>query len=307
MKGLELCRKYYIDIIEPQIKTKFPECYERMAAGLFGHGSQCLRFDDDISKDHDWGIRVCLLLNDEDYKRFSSNLEQIIKESPSNYAGYNSCWNWLVPRGGALKTSDWFTSLLDGKEIPSKPIDWLTIKEYELLWTTNGEIWHDDLGDVTKLREYLSYYPDVVWKKRLASKCAEISQSSGNIFRSAERNDSVSMGLAVSSFAKDAMHIWFLLNHTYAPFYKWLYRAFSNLPELPDTIRQDVLDLFEPNGKDEKISKVHKILTETRRAVNFTFPYTSSSEKLWEISYKINDSIEDEPIKNISVWDQVKY
>lgn len=55
MKGLELCRLYYEEVGAPELKARFPELMSRAAVGLSGQGSDCLGFDDEFSRDHDYG------------------------------------------------------------------------------------------------------------------------------------------------------------------------------------------------------------------------------------------------------------
>ncbi len=307
MNGMELCRSYYHEVIEPRIRSECPHALERIAVGLLGHGSQCLGYDDEISRDHDWGPRVCILLGDEDYKRLGSDLEKVVGSLPSEYMGFEASWEHLGPRGGALNIRDWFRSLLDGRDIPREPVDWLPIREYELLSTTNGEIWHDGTGEVTELRRHLSYYPDAAWRKRLAGKCVQISQSTGNVGRCAKRDDVVATSFSLHRFVRDAMQIWFLLNRRYAPFYKWLYRAFKGLPGTPDGMAADLETLAGPVPLGEKQATLARIEDETREAVNDRFPDTSRSGPFYEVAIQIDDSIEDAEVRGAGVWDQIEY
>lgn len=307
MNGLELSKSYYYEMLEPRIRSRCPHLLERMAVGLFGHGSQCLGFDDAISQDHDWGPRVCLLLNDEDYPKLRPDLEAALAEAPSDYHGFKTSWEWLDSRGGVLKINDWFRQLLECKEIPEQPADWLPIREHQLLWATNGEIWHDGLGEVTELRRTLSHYPEAVWMARVAAKCAEISQSSGNVKRSFQREDTVAAWFALHYFAKHAMQIWFLLNRQYAPFYKWLHRAFLDLPELPDGLDEDILLLASSQSLAEKERATTRTLATTRKAISARFPSTSKLEQFWEVAYAIHESIPDSKVRDCGgVWDHVE-
>ena len=311
MNCLELSKDFYYKVLEPRIVARCPHCLEKIAVGLFGNGSQCLGFDDEISRDHDWGLRVCILLNDEDYLRLGSDLNKVIKESPSEYKGYETSWEFIEPRGGVLSISTWFKLLLVGNEIPESPVDWLPIPEYELIKATNGEIWHDPLGEVTKIRKYLSYYPEDIWKKRLASKVAEISQSSGNFKRTFQRKDTVTASLALHYFVKEVMQIWFLLNRKYAPFYKWLYRRFLQLQRLPDGLTESISLLTGESPLSAKAMSIDKIIDDVREALNELFPASVKCEWFFEIAYCINDSIKDSKIRDSGgietggVWDHV--
>ena len=68
IKGLELSKKYFEKVYLPIIKSEFPEILEKMAAGLAGEGSECFGFDDEISKDHDFGPSCCIWLDNNDFE-----------------------------------------------------------------------------------------------------------------------------------------------------------------------------------------------------------------------------------------------
>jgi hypothetical protein len=84
----EESKKYFFKFVVPLIQSQFPHYLERITAGYFGHGSQCLGFDDEISRDHDWGIRFCILLNDKDYADMHDDLTQLLAKLPPEYNGF---------------------------------------------------------------------------------------------------------------------------------------------------------------------------------------------------------------------------
>lgn len=74
MKGLDAARMLYVEKGAAIIHEHFPEYEERIAVGLAGSGSQCLGFDDEISRDHDFEPGFCLWLTDEDDARIGIEL-----------------------------------------------------------------------------------------------------------------------------------------------------------------------------------------------------------------------------------------
>ena len=55
MKGLELARQYYEAYGKEMLQTQFPQVLPYLAIGLAGSGSECYGYDDEFSRDHDFG------------------------------------------------------------------------------------------------------------------------------------------------------------------------------------------------------------------------------------------------------------
>ncbi len=84
MKGLELSEKYYNAFGKEMIEKNFPSLKGRVAVGLVGQGSECLGFDDNISKDHDYGPSFCLWLTREDYQVYGKALAEESRKLPKD-------------------------------------------------------------------------------------------------------------------------------------------------------------------------------------------------------------------------------
>lgn len=105
MKGLDLCRGFFQAHGKPLIKENFSFIRDRIAAGIVGEGSECLGFDDAVSRYHDWGPGFCLWLTDEDSDEFGPALQDAYERLPRNYMGFQRKTARLSPQKfGGLKS-----------------------------------------------------------------------------------------------------------------------------------------------------------------------------------------------------------
>ena len=88
MKGIDLAEEYYREYGAPMIEDRYGSCATRIAVGLVGPGSECFGFDDEISRDHDWGPGFCLWLTPEDFKEIGSDLQKDYDRLPPKYKGF---------------------------------------------------------------------------------------------------------------------------------------------------------------------------------------------------------------------------
>lgn len=91
MKGLELSEAYYYDVCLPMINQKFHHMSDRIAVGLVGEGSECYGYDDEISRDHDWGASICIWLTEEDFQAWGNQLQEALLQLPENYKAIRYC------------------------------------------------------------------------------------------------------------------------------------------------------------------------------------------------------------------------
>lgn len=76
----------------------------------------------------------------------------------------------------------------------------------------------------------MAYYPEEVWRKKLAESLARAAQAGQyNYARAMKRGERVAAEIALTEFVKEAMQIVYLLNRKYAPFYKWMHRGLKEL------------------------------------------------------------------------------
>lgn len=305
MTGLELSRRYFLTH-RAALADAFPGLFDRMAVGLIGHGSQCLGFDDEVSRDHDWGPQFCVFLERADAAASGGAVQAFLEGLPGEFQGHRVLWDAREPRerSGALCTDDWFAEQLGGRVPFEGPGDWLRTSDPRLLWATNGEIWHDPLGRVTGLRAELAYYPREVWLARVASKCLLV-QILGpyQIGRALERGEALLPFLTRSYFVREALHLVFLLNGRYAPFFKWLLRSFERLPDRHGLGLDQVEAVLREPDPDALLARVRELADTLHAAVGGAFGDLPPSENLLERGFHLYERVEPD-IRRLPFWDQ---
>lgn len=255
MPGLELCRQFYLLCGAPLIERTFGENGRRFAAGLAGAGSDCLGFDDELSRDHDFGPGFCLWLTDEDDEAFGGELRRLYSELPRQFGG---CVRNTTPQGadrvGVMRIGDFYRRYTGSRDIPEGDAAWLRIPEHLLAAAVSGEVFRDGLGEFSRIRSgLLPCYPEDVRLKKLAARLFTMAQAGQyNYGRIMKRHDAAAAALALSEFARAALSAVHLLNRSYMPYYKWAFRSARRLPLLSDVVTE--LDaLFLPETDREAL------------------------------------------------------
>ena len=236
MKGLALARQLYEEKVRPLLAEEFPELEARAAVGLAGPGSECFGFDDEISQDHDFAPRLCLWLTEEDASKYGQRLQRRYEELTAEFGGVSAA---ARDRSGVITVSQFYRRFTGCPGAPETAMQWLRVDDHYLATAVNGEVFRDDLGAFTAVREaLLRFYPADVLRKKLAARLYTMGQAGQyNYPRSARREDEVAMSLALNEFIRAALQVIYLLNGRYAPFYKWLYRGAEELPRLHGEVK----------------------------------------------------------------------
>lgn len=268
ISGLELSKCYYETYGKAMLKEQFPEYADRVAAGLVGHGSECLGFDDMWSKDHDFGPGFCLWLTEEDYEKVGQKMQEAYEALPKAFMGYPA--RNTSKRGGGrvgvLSIPEFYEEFTGNGA-------WSEMEDEKLAMAVNGEVFDDPLGEFSAIREQLQNgMPFAVWKRRLANVVALTAQAGQyNYGRCKKRNDIVAANLALDEFVREGMRTAYLLNRRYMPYYKWAWRGLENLECL-----SELKPLFEQvlSSEGERESVVEEIcarLLEELKRQNLTY------------------------------------
>ncbi len=230
------CRNFYNAYGEPMIHACFPEYEKRIAVGLAGEGSDCFGFDDEISQDHDYEVGFCMWLTEEDYRQIGAKL-QMEYEKLLERQGIEH----IPGRRGVFRIDGFYEAFLGIRRNSENQFlmtrkDWMAVKEERLALCANGEIFRDDSGIFTSIRNKIKmYYPKEIWNCRLAEQLHLFSQNGQyNYARMMARKDYVTAQICMAQAVKAAMSVAYLLNRVYAPYYKWMKKGLENLKYLSD-------------------------------------------------------------------------
>ena len=309
MQGLEISRAYFEEFGRPMLEQQFPEQLPFVACGLFGSGSECFGFDDEISRDHDFEPGFCLLLPSEDVvdRRTAFLMERAYAKLPKEFMGLKR--PLMAPVGGSrhgvLRLDEVFSDKVGAADGILTVQQWLTVPESSLAEAVNGEIFLDNYGQVSRLREALKHYPEDIRRKKLAGHLLLMAQAGQyNYTRCLRHEETGAAQLAVCEFVKSTMSAVFLLNRVYQPYYKWSFRAMRRLPLL--ALEAEVLEYLLTTGNDmslaeEKYDVIEGICADVIDELNLQGLTQANCGDLEKHAYSVNDGIEDAGIRNLHV------
>jgi len=309
MKGIEISRAFFEEYGLPMLENGFPHLLPFLSAGLFGSGSECFGFDDEISRDHDFEPGFCLFLPDESVidRKEAFNLERAYSKLPKEFMGLKR--NMLSPVGGArhgvLRIDEFFNEKIGSTDGLLTVEQWFTVPENALAEVTNGEIFFDNYGLVTKIRENLIKYPDEIMKKKLAGNLLLMAQSGQyNYKRCIDHGETAAAQLAVCEFVKSASEVIFLLNGRYQPYYKWSFRALRELDTL--SLEAEIMEYLLTTNNDgetaeEKYYAIEGIAADIIDVLIDRELTKANCGDLEKHAYSVNDLISDAEIRNMHI------
>lgn len=258
LSGMELAFISFAQFSAATICKRFQEYSTRVAAGLVGEGSECYCFDDEYSRDHDFGPSFCIWLTENDFHKFGSEMQAEYDKLTKDFFGLEMKHEnkYSAERRGVFEIGDFYRKYIGLKRPPVTLQEWRGIPEENLSIVTNGRVFSDSLGYFSKFRNELkAFYPEDVRMKKLAARCAIMAQAGQyNYPRSIRRLEYVAAQQALATFINGAISAVFLLNKEYKPYYKWMHRALKTLPILGGEIYFKLLELTtENNSLDNSI------------------------------------------------------
>ncbi len=244
--GAELSRRFYAEVVRPLLDAEFPGL--PYAAAHLGAGSDVLGYDTAMSRDHDWGPAVTLFLPDAEAGRAPAIRWILGARLPGSFLGYPTGFathpadptsQVMTPGGTDLRVRTTTVRAFARRQLgwdPAGPLsvaDWLSFPSQRLLGVAAGPLHHDGVGDLTRLRDRLAWYPADVWRYLLAAGWTRLGEEEHLMGRAGYVGDELGSAVIGARLTRDLMALGFLLERRYAPYPKWFGTAFARLDLAP--------------------------------------------------------------------------
>ena len=191
-----------------------------------------LGFDDERSTDHGWGVRLSVFVEASEVEVARALIDQRL---PAAFRGWPVRYGWdavPVQHHVDVRTLDgWLIDQLGftvGAGLTAE--QWLVAPQQRLLEITAGAVFHDSVGELTRIRSRLGRFPDDVRMWMLAAQWQRIAQEEAFLGRTSEVGDQLGSLIVAGRLAHELMRLWFLFHQTYWPYTKWFGSAFRRLP-----------------------------------------------------------------------------
>ena len=195
-----------------------------------------LGLDDATSRDHDWGCRLTLLV-DEDARDQVPRISRILEEGlPERFGEYPVrfpvTWDPSVTHKVEVATVADFGASRLGVD-PTRGLavlDWLILTGQSVLEVTAGPVFTDRTRGLAPVRALLAWYPPDVERYVLAAGWQRLCQSLPLMGRTAEAGDELGSRLLSARLAEDLIWLAFALSRRWPPYPKWRGTVFRSLP-----------------------------------------------------------------------------
>jgi hypothetical protein len=283
--GVSLAGEYYQDVVGPLLRARWPRLPH--AAARLGKGSDVLGLDDEISRDHDWGLRLTLLVEGDLVAEVTRYLEERL---PDAYHGlptrFPMTGDPAARQRVEVSTAEAFVASrlgLDASGVMTS-VDWLCLTGQSLLEVTAGRVFADDLGILTRLRQKLAWYPDDVWRYVVAADWIRLGEDLPLLGRAGHRGDDVGSRVIAGRMVNTAMHLAFLVSRRWPPYPKWLGALFTELHVAGDLLPALAAVLTAERWPERQDAVAHALglLHRTQRAVGLATAEEPPTEPFYE-------------------------
>ena len=300
MQGLELSRRFYFEAVRPILERHFPNVEH--AAALIGYGSEVLGHDDERSQDHEWGPRVQVFVRDFGP---AVDIELLLaRELPRTFAGFPTHFGPTEEEGVARITAldagpvaHRVQTFVLGEYLRDRigvdPLarftvaDWLVTPAQRLLELTAGEVFADPIGDLTRVRALLSWYPHDVWLFVMAGHWARVGELEHLLGRTGSRGDELGSRIVAASLVRDLMRLAFVQERRYAPYWKWLGTAYASLGRPEASALETALSAADWRAREDALVEAYEHVAGAHNALEVTEPVDPTVRQFWGRPFRV--------------------
>lgn len=303
LSGAELARLFSAEVVEPLLARALPRL--RYATGRLGSGSDVLGLDDALSRDHDWGCRLTLLVDEPDRQALPQISDLLERELPERYrrlpVRFPATWDVSVSHKVDLATvGDFATGRLGVDPTEGLSVlDWLVLTGQSVLEVTAGPVFTDRTATLAPLRETLRWYPPDVERYALAAGWNRLAQQMPMLGRTAERGDEFGSRLLSAQLAQDLVWLAFTLARQWQPYAKWRGVLLRTLP-----VADKIIGLLEtasaaPDWREREtaLADAAEVLLDRQCARGLPAPATAVT-RFWNRPYRTIDQTVPEALLN---------
>ena len=291
MSGGELAQQFYADVVAPLLARAMPRL--RYAAGRLGSGSEVLGLDDAMSRDHDWGCRLTLLVDGRDRDAVPQIDGLLERELPQSYRGYPVrfplTWDSSLSHKVEVATVAGFAAGRLGVDPGGglSVLEWLILTGQSVLEVIAGPVFADRTAELAPVRAVLRWYPPDVERYVLAAGWQRLSQEMPMVGRTAERGDEFGSQLLSARLAGDLMWLAFALSRRWPPYAKWRGTAFQALAVAADLAGPLAAAATAPHwhGRESGLADACEVLLSAQRARGLPAPAPAVT-RFWDRPYR---------------------
>jgi Domain of unknown function (DUF4037) len=294
MSGGELARRFHADVVAPLLAQAMPGL--GYAAGRLGSGSDVLGLDDAMSRDHDWGCRLTLLVDEADRDAVPQLTGVLERELPGSYQGYPVrfpvTWDSSPKHNVDVATVAGFATSRLGVDPAGglTALDWLVLTGQSVLEVIAGPVFADRTAELAPLRAALRWYPPDIERYVLAAGWQRLSQEMPMVGRSAERGDELGSRLLSARLADGLVWLAFAVSRQWPPYAKWRGTAFQALGLAHDLAGPLAAATAAPDWRDREsgLAEACELLLNVQRAHGLPAP-ASAVTQFWDRPYRTVD------------------
>jgi hypothetical protein len=292
--GGEFARGFHDDVVAPLLAQAMPGL--GYAAGRLGSGSDVLGFDDAMSRDHDWGCRLTVLVDEADRDAVPQITGLLARELPGSYRGrpvrFPVTWDSSPAHNVDVATVGGFATSRLGVDPAGElsALDWLVLTGQSVLEVIAGPVFTDRTAGLAPVRTALRWYPPDIERYVLAAGWQRLSQEMPMVGRTAERGDELGSRLLSARLGSDLMWLAFALSRRWPPYPKWRGMAFQALDMAQDLAGPLAAAAAAPDWRDREsgLAEACEVLLNAQRARGLPAP-PSAVTPFWDRPYRTVD------------------